>query len=662
MNRQPFASLLFTGSCSPPGIYLPFLLVHIRPTNWPRSLPRLKAISGEQVFDGPAGSNNLHYWATHNPIEKVHVSPTRYSREDLIKPSTMSNNHSESPTLTGDQSTPAPGENQTFGPAEEDQPAGGPAAPPDIAAAAPSSSAVSLTDLFPPVPRAPSGTPRQIVRPGHGTVFPPYIYINYEGFMRAADPFWEPRRPPPPPSAGRQERERVATSYMYTFTRSRRRRGRVTCSDRMAQWLDQLPNRPAPAAANNIHQHQSSQRRRLSGRSLLRHHRQRQQRPGAGSGSGAGAGASSASASGHNLHCHAQHTTTMNGDSTLPEETAGTSTAAVPAPQLPTGVVSASLQHPNPLRQHPVRPEDVRVIQQLRIPKRKSSLQYARAHAGSLLPDDGDSDHFPQQKTDNNNNDDDGDDEEEELLLLARGLQSIQLGHPVEFLGSERQSSTGTQIRHDVTMVDAPPPTSHQRPTHDANVLLHDHHLHQNNNSNNKNKRKSIGTQVSQLFGGDNHKEKRDRSEVRPSTPTRDFFIFFFHPAKTAPPPSLPPKKPAPLAALLITCLCTQQHRRPPCPRRPTSESGRAWPTPATGCPWSALLLPWARAAAGAAWGLLNNDATAVAPAPPPTTPSAIACRPAGTCSAPWSISPAPASTTASRFASSATAAVARPR
>lgn len=329
----------------------------------------------------------------------------------------MSNNHSESPTLTGQSSPDQQG-------------------PPEIA------SSVSLTDLFPSVPRAPPATPQRSIRPGHGAVFPPYIYINYEGFMRAADPFWEP--------------DRLATSCMYTFARSSHA-GQVICSDRMAQWLDQ--------------QREQSQSRR-SGHSPQVLHHQRRQRPGV------------SSSPGHHLHRHAHLTTDGSTGAQilgLPFTTASGGPTAVSG-QLPDAVTSVSLQHPNPLRQHPVRPQDVPV--KLRIPKRKSSLQHNRIR-GSFLD--------PEQSTIKT-------DEE-----LARGLQSIQLGDTVEFLGSERdgrpsESSTGTQIRYDITMVDAPAP-----PHRSNDATVHDQ----------SNKRKSIGTQVIQLFGGEDNKKKRARSEVR---------------------------------------------------------------------------------------------------------------------------------------------------
>lgn len=59
-------------------------------------------------------------------------------------------------------------------------------------------------------------------------VFPEYIYVNVEGFKRAADPFWEPGRP--------------TTSSLYKARVSTQ--GRIFCTRRMQKWLHSLPDRP----------------------------------------------------------------------------------------------------------------------------------------------------------------------------------------------------------------------------------------------------------------------------------------------------------------------------------------------------------------------------------------------------------------------------------
>lgn len=59
-------------------------------------------------------------------------------------------------------------------------------------------------------------------------VFPEYIYVNVEDFMRAADPFWEPDRP--------------TTSSLYKARVSAQ--GRIFCTRRMQRWLHTLPDRP----------------------------------------------------------------------------------------------------------------------------------------------------------------------------------------------------------------------------------------------------------------------------------------------------------------------------------------------------------------------------------------------------------------------------------
>lgn len=59
-------------------------------------------------------------------------------------------------------------------------------------------------------------------------VFPEYIYVNLDDFMRASDPFWEPDRP--------------TTSSLYKACVSTQ--GRIFCTRRMQRWLHSLPDRP----------------------------------------------------------------------------------------------------------------------------------------------------------------------------------------------------------------------------------------------------------------------------------------------------------------------------------------------------------------------------------------------------------------------------------
>lgn len=378
-------------------------------------------------------------------------------------------------------------------------------------------STVSLTDLFPPIPRAPPGTPVMTVHRGHGDVFPPYIYINYEGFLRADNPFW-------------QQPERLATSCMYTFANTQA--GQRACSDRMAQWLEELP------PPNNRQRH---------GQNLLLLQQQQQQHLGQPT-----PGALS-TPPGFNLHGNGSPmmpTNSTTGAHTLGlPSMAGPSSAEPepepePEPAVPDVSTLASLHHPNPLSQHPVRLHDVPI--ELRIPKRKSSLRHS-FRDGSLDAD---------QSAINP-------DEE-----LVQAIQSIDLGEPVEFLGNERhgqpdESSAGTRIHHDITMVDAPlsPPVQ----TSDAAV--------QTDNS----KRKSIGVQVTNLFGGEN-KKKHGRSEVRfrklaslRELATRNF----------------PPKMLSP-TWLTSSPFISRIHRRPPCPKPPQSVFAPAWPMRAIVCLWSA--------------------------------------------------------------------------
>lgn len=353
----------------------------------------------------------------------------------------MANQHSDTPTLTG-QSSP-------------DQ---GPQIP----------SSVSLTDLFPPVPRAPPATPEVTVRPGHGNVFPPYIYINYEGFMRIADPFWEP--------------ERLATSCMYTFTNDNA--GQVSCSERMEQWLAQLPD---PEARQG----------RGCARILHRHRRRRQtrerQRPHALSSLGLGqAGRNNngpqTTNSNTNMHMHG------------PSPAAASPTPVVAA-AMPSLTTQPSLGHPNPLRQHAVRLEEIPVT--FRIPKRKSSLHHTLRSSSAR-----DNNHQNQQQSDTNTIVGDASYEQQ----LIQGVGSIQLGQPVEFRGSAARdgddeqsdaSTPQTQIRYDIEMTDAHLSALDDSRRTDATACRR----------NGAAKRKSIGAQVAQLFGGESHK-KRPRSEV----------------------------------------------------------------------------------------------------------------------------------------------------
>lgn len=257
--------------------------------------------------------------------------------------------------------------------------------------------------------------------------------------MRTANPFWEP--------------ERQATSCMYTSTRNDQA-GRLTCSQRMSQWLDQLPE---PDSARR--------------QAPLVPHRPRQQRQNNG-----------------------QLATNNNTRRAHP-----LNISIIEPPQLPDNVTSSSLQHPNPLRQHPVRGPQEEDPTPLRIPKRKSSLQHDQFRDPFL---------DPEQSTVPS-------DEE-----LVQGIQAINLGHPVEFLGSERcweppvavtESSVDTQVHYDIVMSDAPSPATPAHPSNDATAR----------DGNNSSKPDPVVERLALLLGpldsdsgNKKKKKKRERREV----------------------------------------------------------------------------------------------------------------------------------------------------
>lgn len=157
-------------------------------------------------------------------------------------------------------------------------------------------------------------------------VFPDHIYINWEGYMRAADPLW-------------QTTNRPLTSCMYQARVNTQ--GQINTTHRMQQWLRELPE-PAPDPGPKPPTGGTHDTRSRSPSAPT-------PRPG--------------------------HTPRL--DHTPRPDAFFTPGVADPSP-------ITRLQHPNPLSQHPVQLEELRPppaatptpspLPPLRIPQRKSSL------------------------------------------------------------------------------------------------------------------------------------------------------------------------------------------------------------------------------------------------------------------------------------------------
>lgn len=325
--------------------------------------------------------------------------------------------------------------------------------------------------------------------PREGRVFPQYIYLNYQGFMQTADPFWEPNRLP--------------TSCLYTSNSDQK--GHVSCSERMAKWLDGLPG-PGEESLTGTgvssqlrgHQHQGVEESREKLRQGQLPRNKPKPKPSVQSISGPVLISSTHPMGAQVLHRPGQP------NPGVPISPPSTSDKG--------GSASPRLHHPNPLGLHPVVLEELPI--QARIPKRKSSLR-CNLKSSHLNP--------PAHSTTIASAPDD----------LIRGVQSIQLGKPVPFLTDSERAGEGpresdlgdqldSQLDQDASVTEASSPA---RIFNDNNRKFHDPAAHQ-----------SLTSHVELVFGqasGKTNPKKHARSEVSP--------ISTLTPRMRAIPPSLPP-------------------------------------------------------------------------------------------------------------------------
>lgn len=146
-------------------------------------------------------------------------------------------------------------------------------------------------------------------------VFPDYIYINWEGYMRTADPFWEANRP--------------VTSCMYQARVNTQ--GQINTTHRMQRWLHELPEperEPEPQPPKRVAQ---------------------------------------------NIRPRPLSALTPQPDRT-PRLDRTPRPPASPTPGVANKSPIRRLHHPNPLAQHPVQVQEL--PPPFKIPRRKSSIQH----------------------------------------------------------------------------------------------------------------------------------------------------------------------------------------------------------------------------------------------------------------------------------------------
>lgn len=195
----------------------------------------------------------------------------------------------------------------------------------------------------------------------------PDFYILRESFMRTYSPHWRPPHGEP---------ARQPESHMYTTMNDGQ--GPVSYSNRLAQWLDELPDAgegrmeamqspspQPPEAQPHVHAEKSCQH---DGQSCGRAESSRpneDQLPGPSRARCNSAPVPSAISNNH-LMGTLDHRT-------APQNVIMPFSAASPVADLRGGSAIPSLHHPNPLGHHPILSQELPI--QLRIPKRRSSLR-----------------------------------------------------------------------------------------------------------------------------------------------------------------------------------------------------------------------------------------------------------------------------------------------
>lgn len=294
----------------------------------------------------------------------------------------------------------------------------------------------------------------------------PDFCIPRESFMRTYAPHW---RPP------HEEQARQPESHMYTAMNNGQ--GPVSYSDRLAQWLDELPDAveghmevmqspsPQPQEAQpHGHAENSCQHDGQSCGRAESSHPNEDQLPGPSRARCNSAPVPSAISNNH-LMGSLDHRT-------APQNVIMPFSAASPVADLRGGSAIPSLQHPNPLGHHPILSQELPI--QLRIPKRRSSLRNStRASQSNQAPAASISPAAPED--------------------LVPGIESFHIDRPTALRAT--QINTGHQ-----KSLSYPQTDSQGNKAHDPA----DHHR--------------LSTHVHQLFGKDSREpnsKKHARTEVR---------------------------------------------------------------------------------------------------------------------------------------------------
>lgn len=361
----------------------------------------------------------------------------------------------------------------------------------------------------PPFSRNLQPQPLQDTIPGwppRERVFPDYIDVDYNGFMRAYDPFWQPPSRPPPQGPHRQP-----TSCMYTFSRNYKGIGNIHCSKRMDQWLQTLPESSQGSAATLSglrkqypkEQGQTKDEKKVEGEKNQA--RSIQQLPASNS----RGRSSSAPVPPSNSALELLGPDLVN---VLTPKPIGPAPGG-PAKSLSGVPVIPPFRHPNPFNQHPVDVDDLPI--ELQIPERDSS--FCRIHRSS----------------DNLNNPP----TQAGMAVLTlpppavapaagaeeliSGIKSIKIGNPVQFQGSLPKNhyldlkAPGVKMGQDqdVAMTDAPAQESLGMYPKVLQSIECDQPI-----------RRPFSTHIQQFFGKESGKEnskKHGRSDV--SVPLRCF-------------------------------------------------------------------------------------------------------------------------------------------